>query len=1343
MIQDRLDCELNYVAQRYRHLFYWQVLAAFWLAAAAVVLAYGGLNLNVRRMPPVVLMSLAGGLAAIAAVIWRVAISAPGPVTVARRIEKKYPELNTCLLAAVEQVPALPGRRYGFLQEAVIEQAVAHAEAHPWWKVISRKRMALAMISQYATLGLFLASLVILLPPSKATLAKQAKKRAAAAVGGEFSVTIEPGNTEIERGSSLLVLARVKGPMPAEATLFYSSASGDDARLAMSASLDDPIFGGRVSTVTQPLEYHVKLGSHVTPTYRVTVFEYPKLERADARLVYPTYTGLEEKLIQDIRTLSVVEGTEVTLICQLNKPVKSARFVEKAATTKDQKPATDPLTPAKPAQPASDPLLADLPLTLRDGNIYEVKFSAAKTRRLKLELVDEAGRKNPEESVIVVQVVPNQPPTFKLAFPGRDLEVSPLEELDVKATAWDDYGVKRMGVNFALAGKPATDVVLGENAPARQRHELANVIRFEDLKAEPDQLLAYHFWAEDIGSDGKLRRTASDMYFAEVRHFDEIFREGQQPPGGQQQQRQQQQGNQNTDMAQKLAQLQKDIINATWNLIRRETGAEPTAPFKDDLNQISQSQSDALQQATEMGEKVTDLESQAHLLAVLEAMQQAVKHLQTAHDQPSLSELQPALSAEQSAYQALLKLRAREHEVVRQQQQSGSPSSSQQAGRSQQQRQQMQQLDLTNEENRYEAQRLAQAQQETPEDRETKQVLNRLRELARRQHDLNERLKDLQSALQEAANDEKKDEIRQQLKRLQDEQREVLRDTDELQSRMEAPENQERMAEERQQLEQARDQVQRASESLEGEKVTQAAASGTRAEKEFEELRNEFRKRASGQFNEQMRDMRNEARELDQEEKKLAEQLAATTEPGPEKKSLRDDDKSNQTGAIADRLNQQKEKLSNLSERLKQTVEEAEQTEPLLTEKLADAARNLQDQNVERALDVAGRSARQGFLEDAREVEKIAGRGITQLKEGIEKAAESVLGDETEALRRAREQLKNLAQELNQEIARNAPEEKLPTIPGREPAAAGEAGQTTQEPDGDAKPGEPGVGQSRTAKRDPNGEEQPGSGEEGQPQSNASRNGQGQTDKPSPGEPRPEGSQGGQRPASGKPQGQQQPMPGGSQAGQPGATPNGEQPQKEPQEGGNPMPPGQGQGAGQRPGQQPGQQGGQPGQTPGQQPDQQPGQQPGQNPQRGGQQGQRGGQPRANQGGLTGGGGLAEGAMQETASPIAGDDFLEWSDRLRDVEEMVDDPELRAEAARIRDQARSIRAELKRHSKTPNWKLVRANVAEPLVELTNRVADELLRRNSKQAIVPLDRDPVPPKYSEKTRRYYERLGSGK
>ena len=69
-----------------------------------------------------------------------------------------------------------------------------------------------------------------------------------------------------------------------------------------------------------------------------------------------------------------------------------------------------------------------------------------------------------------------------------------------------------------------------------------------------------------------------------------------------------------------------------------------------------------------------------------------------------------------------------------------------------------------------------------------------------------------------------------------------------------------------------------------------------------------------------------------------------------------------------------------------------------------------------------------------------------------------------------------------------------------------------------------------------------------------------------------------------------------------------------------------------------------------------------------------------------------------------------------------------------------MRAESKRHSAEPNWELVQSQLAGPLVELRDRVAAELLRRTAKQAIVPLDRDPVPPRYSERTRLYYQRLG---
>jgi len=92
------------------------------------------------------------------------------------------------------------------------------------------------------------------------------------------------------------------------------------------------------------------------------------------------------------------------------------------------------------------------------------------------------------------------------------------------------------------------------------------------------------------------------------------------------------------------------------------------------------------------------------------------------------------------------------------------------------------------------------------------------------------------------------------------------------------------------------------------------------------------------------------------------------------------------------------------------------------------------------------------------------------------------------------------------------------------------------------------------------------------------------------------------------------------------------------------------------------------------------------------------------------------------------------------VEEMLDVPELRAEAARIRDRMRNVRQDLKRHAQEPQWDLVKLEISAPLVELQARVVEELARRESKEALVPIDRDPVPTRYSELVRRYYEQLG---
>jgi len=112
--------------------------------------------------------------------------------------------------------------------------------------------------------------------------------------------------------------------------------------------------------------------------------------------------------------------------------------------------------------------------------------------------------------------------------------------------------------------------------------------------------------------------------------------------------------------------------------------------------------------------------------------------------------------------------------------------------------------------------------------------------------------------------------------------------------------------------------------------------------------------------------------------------------------------------------------------------------------------------------------------------------------------------------------------------------------------------------------------------------------------------------------------------------------------------------------------------------------------------------------------------------------------------PLTGENYANWVDSLRDVEELVNDPEMKAEAARIREAAKEARVEFKRHAKEPQWSLVRRLIAEPIGQLQEKVQAELLRKSAERnAVVPVDHDPVPSKYQQQTDRYYENLGGDK
>src|SRR4029453_15290192 len=163
MNQQRLWFELDRVASRFRLLRFWLALAAAWLVAAGAGLAIWASRASFA--PPatvaVLLVCLVAGALASGSIALA-ATSARSYEWVARRIESAFPELRTCLLAAVEQKPDLPDGRFGYLQSSVIHQALYHADRNAWTQVVPTNRIVAAAAANAATFAMLLGVMALI-----------------------------------------------------------------------------------------------------------------------------------------------------------------------------------------------------------------------------------------------------------------------------------------------------------------------------------------------------------------------------------------------------------------------------------------------------------------------------------------------------------------------------------------------------------------------------------------------------------------------------------------------------------------------------------------------------------------------------------------------------------------------------------------------------------------------------------------------------------------------------------------------------------------------------------------------------------------------------------------------------------------------------------------------------------------------------------------------------------------------------------------------------------------------------------------------------------------------------
>jgi hypothetical protein len=710
---------------------------------AAAMLLVGSLAvwLVAREGVPLVLAVVAILAAAAAALIFALLPlrQPPSDRQVARFIEERAGGMDDVLVTAVEK--GMTGT--GPVSERLVTDAVRAARALDLGLVVSRRTIT------RAAAGALLASLALSL--SSGLFAPSAG-RAANVVSAylfpkRYVIAVSPGSAKVRAGETLTVTARIPG-LDGGVTPSITVGSGEEARTArMTPGTAAGEFSIALQNVTTSFPYAIAVGAVRSEEFRIDVIRPVRVSKIDLRYDYPKGIGMPAQTESDTGDVYAPAGTRVHVTITADKPVTSGRITLDDGTA--------------------------LPLAVAD-TVMTTVLTVAKDGSYRVALNDVDGLASEGGTEYFIRMLNDRPPDVRILRPAGDKQVSPLEEVAIEARADDDYGVGSLELVFRTSSGKEAVVPLGEPIGGAAVAAGQHTLFLEDLRVQPGDFVTYHARARDVGRGRRPAEARSDIFFLEVKPYEEEFvASDSQAMGGMQ--------GEQTGLEELIGQ-QKDVIAATWKLDARGRRARD-GRSADDIRAVAKAQA-AVRDSTE--EAAAELSAAAAtqrrrrrvqpgitragaddpIASAVDAMGRAVTELER------LNTAQ-ALAPEEEALGELLKAAAeiRRRQVAMQQAQGGGGGNGnrQSPDLSTLFDQQLRKRQQTN----YETPSTSDAR---PEAEQKDDPLEGIRELARRQEALSRQQKDLAQAQEQLS----ADEITRRLERLTREQNELRQQAEEL-----------------------------------------------------------------------------------------------------------------------------------------------------------------------------------------------------------------------------------------------------------------------------------------------------------------------------------------------------------------------------------------------------------------------------------------------------------------------------------------------------------------------------------------------------------------------------------
>ncbi|MDX1490661.1 MAG: DUF4175 family protein [Pseudohongiellaceae bacterium] len=783
-----------------------------------------------------------------------------------------------------------------------------------------------------------------------------------------ISISVEPGDMEMQRGDSATIVARVTNAIPSDIQLSVQSdnVNWQDYTMMQDASgSDGATYSYYMPSVREDIVYFVNFmqdGEQRSEQYRIRVYDLPKVDQIDLSFDFPEYTGLEDFAEEDSGDMLVPEGTEVELNVHFNKPIASARIEFQE----------------------NDFAYESIPLAI-DGSTGRANITVVGDAVYRIEAVDTEQLESVDPYDYYLRSIPDEPPKLTLRSPGRDQEVMPLEEVVLEVEADDDYGLSQFELRYNVVGQDevAVDFLPEEKTKSIDGNEL---IYLEDLSVSPGDFVSYYLSLADNNALSGPAAVVSDIYFLQVVPTDQEFRQAGGGGG--------QGGAQGGGQSSALVTLQKDIIAATWKL-RNQENIDPNE-LSDALQIISESQTDATTRARQSIDRLAE-----RLNFSDDSYDNAVMNLQLAIEQMNLAiveldkqQVNSALKPEQVALQYILKAEAdiNRTDISTQQASSGGG-----AGGAQQEREDLRELfemEMGQLENRY----------ETPNSRGGSQAnseeANKLEELARRQEGLTRAQRDLARRMEQMSEEQR----RRELERLQREQEQLSEEVSELSRQMSRNSSQQASSNSQQQqqspsqqassspsqssgqsqtngqseIERAAQQMQ---EAAQAQTPAQAAARSQRALESLREQQRQLNEQQSTSVTQLAQNAVQKGQQLAAEQRQLQQDLEALNRQqglGQTRNESRSDE---QLQELLERQRQQRQEVEDIENMLRAIIARGENDDQALMAEAQRAARTMRP--LREAMSASQRLLSNGMVNIAVDIEQEVGDTLEELERSL------------------------------------------------------------------------------------------------------------------------------------------------------------------------------------------------------------------------------------------------------------------------------------------------------------------------------------------------------------------------